>query len=299
MAAGLGSRYGGVKQIDPVGPGGEILLDYAAYDALRSGFERIVFVIREEIEGDFRDRIEPTIGRHCNVRYVHQRIEDVPEGIDVPAMRRKPWGTGHAALAAEAALDGPFALINADDFYGRAAFETVHRFLTRPPGGRSILEMALVGYALHNTLTEHGSVARGLCYVGPDGMLSGIREIERIRRFGESVRFADAEDRWHDIDPEAIVSMNMWGFPREILGELRNRFDVLLRDPGIDLASEEFYLPDAVGELIHDGIGTVRVLPTSEEWFGITYPEDRARVEERIRQLVSAGVYPERLWPED
>ena len=296
MAAGLGSRYGGIKQIDPVGPGGEILLDYAVYDAIRSGFDRVIFVIREEIEEPFRARIEPTIARRCRVEYAYQRIDDVPDGCRVPESREKPWGTGHAPLAAEPLLDGPFALINADDFYGSSSFRTMYRFLSELPESPAGLEMALIGYELRNTLTEHGHVSRGVCQTAADGTLTGIRECERIQRFGDAIRYVDTSDRWHDIDPETVVSMNLWGFPHEVLGEMRNRFEAFLRAPETDLESAEFYLPDVISELVRDGVGTVRVLATSEEWFGVTYPEDRPWIERRIRELVSQGVYPERLW---
>jgi len=297
MAAGLGSRYGGIKQIDPVGPSGEILFDYAVYDALRCGFRDVVFVIREEIDEVFRARIEPTIGRHCAVRYAYQRIDDLPDGCILPPGRGKPWGTGHAPLAAAPYLDRPFALINADDFYGPTAFDTLYRVLTRSGQGRSGFEMGLVGYRLRNTLTDHGHVSRGICRLAADGMLAEIREHERIQRFGDAIRAADAEGGWHDLDPDSLVSMNLWGFPHEVLGEFRTRFDAFARSPSTDLETAEFYLPDVVSALIRDGLGAVQVLPTTEAWFGVTYPEDRVRVEQRIRELVADGTYPERLWP--
>jgi len=296
MAAGLGSRFGGIKQIEPVGPSGEILLDYSVYDAIRSGFERVVFVIREEIDALFRARIEPTIARHCRVEYAYQRIDDVPKDCDVPESRDKPWGTGHAPLAAEPLLDGPFALINADDFYGSSSFRTLYRFLSELTESKTGLEMALIGYELRNTLSEHGHVSRGVCQTAADGTLMGIRERERIQRFGDAIRYLDTDGCWHDIDPATVVSMNLWGFPHEVLGEMRNRFEAFLRAPATDLESAELYLPHVVGELVRDGLGIVRVLPTSEEWFGATYPEDRTWIERRIRELVSQGAYPERLW---
>ncbi len=299
MAAGLGSRYGGIKQIDPVGPSGEILFDYSVYDAIRSGFGEVVFVIREEIDEAFRARVEPTIGRHCRVRYAYQRIDDVPDGCTVPDARRKPWGTAHAVLSAGAQLDGAFAVINADDFYGPTAFRTLHRFLAEMPEDRLPLEMALVGYTLSKTLTDHGHVSRGVCHVAPDGTLAEIREHKRIQRFGEAIRTADEEDGWHDIDPNAVVSINLWGLPYGILEEFGTRFGEFMCSPATDLETDEFFLPDVVGEIVRDGRGTAHVLPTTEEWVGVTYPDDRTRVERKIRALVADGTYPERLWTAD
>ena len=296
MAAGMGSRYGGVKQIDPVGPSGEILLDYAAFDAIRAGFEDVVLVIREEIEAAVRERVDPTIGRQCRVRYAHQRTADVPEGASVDVARSKPWGTTHAVLACRGLLDGPFAVINADDFYGREAYDLLYEFLRRNGGSRG-LELALVGYTLSRTLTDHGHVSRGVCVVSPDGWLEGIRERKRIQRFGDAVRYADIDDRWHDLAPDATASMNVWGFPLEALAELERRFAAFVEDPSTDRMTGESLLPDVVGDMVRDGCASVRVLPTSADWFGVTYPEDRAGVEERIRELVARGTYPERLWP--
>jgi NDP-sugar pyrophosphorylase family protein len=296
MAAGIGSRYGGIKQIDPVGPGGEILLDYAVYDAVRAGFSQVVFILREEIEDAFRERIEPTIARHVRVRYVLQRLDAVPAGVRVPLERRKPWGTAHAVLACGDVLDGPFGVINADDFYGRGAFELLHDFLLSLAPRGNDLRMALVGYPLENTLTEHGHVSRGVCRVAADGTLEEIHERKRIQRFDGAVRYADAEGRWHEVSPGATVSMNMWGFPREVLEELDARQTRFFRDRAADLETAEFLLPEVVGDLVREKRGSVRVLPTSERWFGVTYPEDKLHVERAIRRLIDEGVYPPGLW---
>ena len=296
MAAGIGSRYGGIKQIDPVGPHGEVLLDYVVYDAIRSGFEDVVFVIREEIGAAFRELVEPTIAGRVRVRYVDQRLDAIPSGFGVPPERRKPWGTAHAVLACKEVLDGPFAVINADDFYGRGAFELLHEDLISSDTSGGKIRIALVGYPLERTLTDHGHVSRGLCRVAADGTLQEIRERERIQRFGEAIRFADEENRWHDVAGDAVVSMNMWGFPRVFLAELEGRWEGFFREPPQDLRAAEFRLPDVVGDLVREGRASVRVLPTNEQWFGVTHPEDRLHVERAVQGLIEKGFYPEDLW---
>ena len=296
MAAGIGSRYGGIKQIEPFGPNGEILLDYTVYDAIRAGFKDVIFIIRDEIEDAFRQRVESTIARHCQVRYVLQRHDEIPHGITPPADRLKPWGTAHAVLACKGQITSPFGVVNSDDYYGRDAFALLYDYLV---GSKTVvrpLEMALVGYTLENTLTDHGYVSRGVCRVASDGTLQEINERKRIQRFGTSVRYCAPDGQWHDVDPHAVVSMNMWGFPSTMMDVLDDRLTQFFSDHADDLATAEFLLPEVVGSLVREGQGTVRVLPTTASWFGVTYPEDKPYVKRAIRQLIDAGVYPTDLW---
>jgi len=295
MAAGIGSRYGGIKQMEPFGPGGEFLLDYSVYDALRAGFEDVVFVLREAIAADFRELIEPRLARHCRVRYAMQRLTDVPEGVTIPPERAKPWGTSHAVFACRELIDGPFAVINADDFYGREAFSLLCEYLQRM-GERDGLEMALVGYELAKTLTEHGHVSRGVCQLAADGFLEEIHERKRIRRFGEAIRYETNDGRWIDVASDATASMNMWGFPASFLPHLEQEIGRTFREHADELSTAEFLLPDLIGDLVRESRGRVRVLPTDERWFGVTYAEDRPRVEAAIRRLNESGVYPSPLW---
>jgi len=298
MAAGIGSRYGGIKQIDPIGPNGEILLDYAVYDALQVGFERVVFVIRKEIESTFRAKAEPTIEKRTHVDYVLQSLDALPEGFSAPPGRVKPWGTAHAVLLCEKAVEGPFAAINADDFYGREAFAALYEFLRDVDDGASPLPICNVVYRIENTLTEHGTVSRGVCSVSPDGILENIVERKRVRPSGSGVVYLDEEDRPVELPSGCFVSMNMWGFPRSVFSELGRRFTGFLRAHRDDLTRAEALLPEVVADLIREGRAEVRVLPTESRWFGVTYPEDKDRVKRAIRALIASGAYPESLWNE-
>lgn len=295
MAAGIGSRYGGLKQIDPVGPGGEKLIDYSIFDALRAGFDRVVFVIRRDIESDFREHIGRTIEARVDTAYAFQELADLPPGFAVPAGRTRPWGTGHAVLASAGAVDSPFAVINGDDFYGRGAFRALHDFLSTARGAGPVAEYGLVGYRLANTLSEHGTVARGVCQVTPDGYLSGIRERLGIERAGSAARCLDDAGRSMTLALDSIVSLNTWGFTPGFHAELRRLFRRFLEAHGTEQKAE-FYLPEAVGTLIGEGKARARVLPCEEHWFGITYREDKPRVVDAVRRMVAEGVYPERLW---
>ena len=296
MAAGMGRRYGGLKQIDPVGPAGEILLDYAVYDAIQAGFEKIIFVIRRSFAEEFRQRFGRHAEAHADVAYVCQELDAVPDGVAVPAERQKPWGTGHAVLCAREAITGPFAVANADDFYGRGAFEALHGFLTSAPTGGPALELALVAYTLRNTLSEHGHVARGVCTATSDGDLASIVERTRIRPFDGAVRYSEDDGQtWHDVDPASPVSMNLWGFTPGILPELEQRFRAFVAARGDD-PTAEFYVPTVVNELVQEGRARVRMLHTDERWFGMTYAEDKPRAQQAVRGLIERGVYPARLW---
>jgi len=295
MAAGMGSRYGGLKQMDPFGPQGETLLDYAVYDAVRSGFEDIVFVVRQDFAEAFRTRIEATLGPHCRVQYAFQQLNQIPDRHRVPPGRSKPWGTAHAVLASKDLITGSFGVINADDFYGRESFEILFSFLSGLDIANDELRMGLVGYSLRNTLTEHGHVSRGVCRVS-DGQLQEIVERKKIMRRGNAVCYESSTHQWCPLDPATVVSMNMWGFPKQMMEVLDARLADFFDSKGTDLATAEFLLPDVVGDLIADRGVSVAVLPTEAPWFGVTYPEDQPHVVASIRRLTTAGEYPVPLW---
>jgi hypothetical protein len=295
LAAGIGSRYGGLKQMDPVGPSGEIIIDYSVYDALAAGFNKVVFIISAAIQDAFRERIGRTIEGQVETAYVIQRMDDLPEGWVVPAERKKPWGTAHAAMAARTAVDGPFCVINADDFYGRSAYAAVAGYLTRP-GADHPNDYCMVGYRLGNTLTEHGHVARGICTVDADGYLVGVRERTHIERHGDTACHTDADGATVNLPLDAIASMNMWGFRPSLFAALEARFERFLERNRAGLSKVEFYLSDVVGDLVADGEARVRVLPTEEVWHGVTYAQDKPTVHAAVRDLVGRGVYPENLW---
>jgi len=296
MAAGVGSRYGGLKQVDPVGPSGEIILDYSVYDALRVGFGKVVFVIKKDIEERFRERVGGTIERQCETAYVYQALEYLPEGFEVPSNRKKPWGTGHATLSCESEVHVPFAVINADDFYGRSAFKILHDYLKSAQDRDGVYDYCMVGYVLENTLTEHGHVARGVCTVDRDGYLVEIHERTHIERFGEAIRYTEDGENWVTISASSVVSLNTWGFTPSLFSELAARFPLFLRANSDNIETAEYFLPDVVGSLIEERKATVKVLSTDERWLGVTYREDKPRVRQAIQGLVHQGVYPENLW---
>src|SRR6266404_2159669 len=281
MAAGMGSRYGGLKQIDAVGPNGEAIIDYSIYDALRAGFGRLVFVIRRDIEAPFREAIGGKFEKRIAVDYVFQELEKLPPGFTIPPGRTKPWGTTHAILMAEETLREPFAAINADDFYGRESFQVMADFLRA--GGP---DYAMVGYTLRNTLSEHGSVSRGVCECDAAGFLRAVVELTKIEKQG---RGAHAEGRV--LSGDELVSMNLWGFTPALFPQLRERFSEFLRRSGQELKSE-CYIPTTVNELVASGAARVKVLRTPSSWFGITYKEDKPQVIASIRKLVADGGYP-------
>lgn len=283
LAAGMGSRYGGLKQVDPVGPAGETVLDYAVYDALRAGFRRVVFVIRRDFEALFREKIGARYAGRVEVDYVFQSLDALPAGRQPPSGREKPWGTGHAVWCARDAVTDNFAVINADDFYGADSFAQLAGFLTQRRG----TEFAMVGFRLANTLSEHGAVSRGVTSVDASGQLRSIVEQIGIepKHVGPGQTYSGDE----------IVSMNCWGFTPELFPGLDARFREFLRQRGSE-PKAEFYLPAAVSELIAAGQASVRVLPTESSWFGVTYREDKPRVQAALRELVAAGRYPATLW---
>jgi len=295
MAAGIGSRYGGLKQIDPIGPNGEIIIDYSIYDAIRSGFTSVVFIVRDEIHEQFSSHIGDKLAGRCNVSYVDQRLDDLPSGYSIPEGRSKPWGTAHAIFACRDVIAGPFAVINADDFYGRGAYRLLHDHLAQARDRDDAYDYCMVSYLLGKTLTEHGHVARGVCSVSDDGNLLEIHERKRIQLFAGEPRYTEDDESWINVSPETPVSMNMWGFTASLLVELEPRFRRFLNTLS-DPQKDEYLLPDMVGELITERRARVTVLPTQEQWFGVTYREDRKRVQEQIRALIERGIYPRDLW---
>jgi hypothetical protein len=293
LAAGMGSRFGGAKQIEAVGPNGEIILDYSVYDALAAGFSRVVFVVRDEVEAVLRPRLEIPLAGRCDVAYVSQRLCDVPAGFAVPSTRVRPWGTGQAVLTCRGAAPGPFAVVNADDFYGAEAFETLARFLSLRDGAASERN-ALVGYALGATLTEHGTVSRGVCEVDENGRLASIAERHGVARRDAEVGYRNDSGAWHALSPDTCASMNFWGLDPSLFPLLEREFrSFLASSPG---DKDEFRLPTALGALLATQEATVRVLRTTATWLGVTHREDLVWVRERIRDRVNAGDYPSPIW---
>ena len=296
MAAGIGSRYGGLKQIEPIGPGGEIILDYSIYDARQAGFGKIVFVIKTEIQQAFHARIEQTIGQHCEIDYAFQELGNLPKGFEVPQGRRKPWGTAHAVLSCQHLVDIPFGVINADDFYGRTSFQALGAYLRTALDRDDVYDFCMVGYNLKNTLTDHGHVARGVCTVDQAGYLEEVRERTRIEKFNGEAKYTENGETWIDIPGDSLVSMNMWGFTPSVFNELGGRFSNFLNDYRDNLMNAEYFLPDVVNQLLEEKKAMVKVLQTQEQWFGVTYKEDRTRVKNAVQELIQQGVYPENLW---
>ena len=299
MAAGLGSRFGqGIKQLTSFGPFGEIIMDYSIYDAKKAGFDKILFVIRRDLEKDFREIIGDRIGQYIDVDYTFQETSDLPEGYALPEGRKKPWGTGHAILACRGHLNGPFAVINADDYYGPNAFKSVHDYLT---GELNRGDMCMSGFVLKNTLSAHGGVTRGLCGLDASGNLTGIAETRGIVATEDGAK-VPGKDGENDIilDPNGLVSMNFWGFSETFLETLKERFITFLNrlTPENEM-SAEYLLPDIVDELIREDSANVKVLPTSDTWFGVTYQEDIPIVKDSIRGLIDKNVYPEKLWSKE
>jgi len=290
MAAGMGSRFGGAKQLEAVGPAGETMMDFAVHDALAAGVDKLVFVIRREMEAPFRAQVASRYEDRVEVACAFQELEDLPPGFAVPPGRAKPWGTGHAVLAARHHLKAPFIVINADDFYGASGFRALAGALGEPGAG-PVPVHAMVAFRLANTLSRHGTVARGLCRVGPEGLLEGIREHTAIRALPEGGAAEDGPGGTRFFTGEEPASMNMWGFRPSLLPALEGYFRAFLERLGGD-PKAEFFLPAAVDALIQEGRAAVKVLPTPDRWFGITYREDQAVVQDEIRALVEAGHYP-------
>ena len=296
MAAGMGSRYGGLKQLDPVGNHGQLIIDYSIYDARRAGFETVVFVIKPEIEADFKEAIGDRVSKVMDVKYAYQLKEDLPEGYSVPAGRTKPWGTAHAALAARNIVDGPFAVINADDYYGPESYQEIYNYLSTHQDG-DMYEYVMVGYLLKNTVTENGTVARGVCEETADHFLTQVTERTKIEK-GEPPRYTEDDGAtWTDLSADTIVSMNMWGFTRSFLDEALARFPAFLdRTLAENPEKGEYFLPTVVSQLIDEGKARVKVLRSEDKWYGVTYREDKPTVVAAIAEKTAAGLYPDRLW---
>lgn len=293
MAAGIGSRYGGgIKQLAAVGPSGEIIMDYSVYDALEAGFNKIVFVIRKDLEADFKEIIGNRMEQICHVEYAFQEKDDLPEGFAVPEGRTKPWGTGHAILAVRDIVKEPFAVINADDYYGKAAFQQVYDFLAGNPEKE---DYCMAGFVLKNTLSDHGTVTRGICQVDDKGYLVKVDETRNIRKTLDGAVAPDAEGQERSLDLESHVSMNMWGLTPEFLEVLKEGFPKFLEEHGQELKSE-YLLPEIIDRQLKCGKARVKVLETLDQWYGITYQEDREEVAEAITKLVEQGNYPRKLF---
>ena len=294
MAAGMGSRYGGLKQMEPLGPGGATLLDFSVYDAIRAGFGKVVFVIRRDIEDDFKKIVGKKWESKIPVRYVFQELGMVPVGFKVPAARQKPWGTGHAIWVAQKAIQEPFAVINADDYYGKSSFKVLAGFLKKISKMEKA-DYSMVGFVLKNTLSEHGSVSRGVCQTGAGKMLKKVVERTRIEKEGKKPFFLDEKGKKTLLKGSEIVSMNMWGFTPVLFDQLGKQFKAFLKARGQEEKSE-FLVPRVVDGLVREKKAKVKVLSTKDQWFGVTYPEDKEKVKTAIQKLVDRKVYPESLW---
>lgn len=299
MAAGMGSRYGGLKQIDPVDKEGHIIMDFSIFDARKAGFEKVVFIIKKENEKDFRESIGDRMSKIMEVDYAFQELTNLPEGFEVPEGRVKPFGTGHAILSCIDKIGGPFAVINADDYYGSHAFSAIYQYLSTHEDDDKY-RYTMVGYVLGNTLTENGHVARGVCETDEHGYLTGIQERTHIEKRGKGAAYTEDDGAtFTDIPIDSIVSMNMWGFTASILKELKERFPLFLKE---NLKKNplkcEYFLPSVVGELLEEGKATVEVLKSEDKWYGVTYKEDKPVVVAAIQKLKDEGKYPQKLWEE-
>ena len=293
MAAGMGSRFGGLKQIAPVDEQGHIIIDFSLFDAWRAGFRDLVFIIKPEMEEAFREVIGDRMEKYFNITYVHQTIDKLPAGYSVPEDREKPWGTGHAVLCCKDVVDGPFTVINADDFYGPTAFATIYDYLLN---NKDDSQYAMVGYRVRNTVTEHGSVARGVCEV-KDGLLTGVTERTKIFKNGLDAKYTEDGETFVDLPGNTIVSMNFWGFAPKLLKELDRRFAAFLDGALVNNPLKgEYFLPSVVNDQLQAGTATVRVLPCEDTWFGVTYREDLESVKNAICQMKQIGIYSKNLW---
>lgn len=307
MAAGMGSRYGGLKQIDPVSDKGEIILDFSLYDAMMAGFEEVIFVIKEENEADFRALIDERAGKHMNVRYAFQKLEDIPEGYKVPEGREKPWGTCHAVMSARHLVNGPFAVINADDYYGPGAFQSMYDFLEKSAeeaakeeaaGTKSAqYEFCMIGYELKNTITENGHVSRGVCDVTDGGYLKDIVERTKIMRRDGDIQYTEDGENWVTLPEDTVVSMNFWGFSKDMMTEMAAGFPEFLDEAlKTNPLKGEYFLPGVVDTLLKEEKARVRVLRSRDKWYGVTYKEDKQTVVDALQAMKDKGLYPDVLW---
>lgn len=297
MAAGMGSRYGGLKQIDPVDKEGHIIMDFSIYDAKRAGFEKVVFIIKRENEKDFKEAVGHRMEQVMDVAYVFQDIDKIPEGFRVPEGRVKPWGTAHAVLCAMDEVDGPFAVINADDYYGRHAFQVIYDYLMTHEDDEKY-RYTMVGYRLKNTVTDNGHVSRGVCELDPEKHLVAINERTRIEKRDGGIAYSEDDgETWISLDPDTLVSMNMWGFTQSMMEEIRRGFPGFLEKGLSENPMKcEYYLPSVVSGLLAEDRASVTVLESEDKWYGVTYKEDKPVVVEAIQSLKDAGIYPQDLW---
>lgn len=298
MAAGIGSRFGGgIKQLEPVGPGGEIIMDYSIYDALQAGFDKVVFIIRRDLEADFKEIIGNRIEKVTKVEYAFQEIENLPEGFEVPADRKKPWGTGQAVLSAKGLIDGPFMVINADDYYGKEGFRKIHDYMVNEMQEEgSQYDLCMGGFMLENTLSENGGVSRGVCTVDEKGNLQAVRETYDIRLVDGKLTAADVAGNPVAVESGCHASMNMWGLPASFMKVLEEEFPVFLSGLKEGDVKAEFLLPEIINQKVREGKATVKVLETPDKWFGVTYREDKQNVVDSLKELIAQGAYPERLY---
>jgi dTDP-glucose pyrophosphorylase len=294
MAAGIGSRFGGLKQLAPIGPNGEVTISYSIHDALRAGIRSIVFVIRKDMEAEFRERIGRFAEARADTKYVHQSVTHLPQGFRPPAGRERPWGTGHAVLCCKGTVTTPFLVINADDLYGPTAYRLLGQYLRVVRSEAGISHYCMPGYPVRNTLSPHGHVARGVCRVSSDDFMLDVVERTRIQDFDGTIRYADDNGRWVDLPPDTIVSMNMWGLTPDVFDELERRFAAFLEKRGGDLKAE-YFLPTIIGQLVAERKATVKVLRTGDPWYGVTYREDLVSVRGAVQDMIRRGVYPDKL----
>ena len=299
MAAGMGSRYGGLKQIDPVDEQGHIIMDFSIFDAKRAGFEKVVFIIKKENEADFKEAVGNRMAEQMEVAYVYQDLHNIPEGFEVPEGRVKPWGTAHAVLIAIDEIDGPFAVINADDYYGRDAFQVIYDYLATHEDDDKY-RYTMVGYKLENTVTDNGHVARGVCDTNEAGELVRITERTRIEKRNGGIAYSEDDGAsWTELPGDTLVSMNMWGFTRSILDEIKAGFPAFLEKGLVSNPMKcEYFLPAVVSTLLEEGRATVAVLASADKWYGVTYKEDKPVVVQAIKKMKAEGRYPEKLWGE-
>lgn len=297
MAAGMGSRYGGLKQMDPISDQGEIILDFSLYDAMMAGFKKVIFVIKEEMEKDFRALIDDRAGKYLEVDYAFQKLEDLPEGWLVPEGREKPWGTAHAVLSCRHMIDGPFAVINADDYYGAGGFSSIYDFLLNHEDGKEY-SYCMVGFKLENTITENGHVARGVCDINEEGNLTQVTERTKIMRRPQGICYSEDDGQsWIPLPDGTTVSMNFWGFTKSMMEEMEKGFPAFLEQTMKENPLKgEYYLPMVADRLVKEGKATVKVLPSQDKWYGVTYRADKEQVVAALQSMKDKGLYPDKLW---